>query len=255
MKKLIFFIIIVFAFLGCQRKQSLQLVLIAGQAQGTYYAVSYYDLKGIDYQIQIDSLLDKFDMTASMWEPNSIISSINNNDTNVILNNVFVEIFKKAFEVSEKTDGAFDITVGPLINVWGFGTKDRSKTNQAMIDSLLTLVNYKAVRILNNKFIKDNHAIHIDFNAIAQGYSVDLVAKFLESKAIKNYLIDIGGEVLGKGKKSDGNYWRVGIEKPSNNSSQRELEAKVFLQNKALATSGSYRKFYIGFFTFFAFKG
>ncbi len=245
MKKLIFFIIIVFTFFGCQKKQSMQLVRFAGEAQGTYYAISYYDKNAIDYQPQIDSLLNEFDMTASMWEPNSIISSINNNDTAIILNNVFIEIFNKSFEVSEKTNGAFDITVGPLINVWGFGSKDRSKITQALIDSLIPLINYKAVRLINNKLIKDNSAIHIDFNAIAQGYSVDLLANFLESKGIKNYLIDIGGEVLGKGKKADGSFWRVGIEKPSNNNNQRELEAKVSLHNKALATSGSYRKFYI----------
>ena len=245
MNKLIFLIIIAFTFFGCHEKQSVQLKRFAGQAQGTYYAISYYDKNAVDYQIQIDSLLNEFDMTASMWEPNSIISAINNNDTGIILNNAFIEIFNKAFEVSEKTNGAFDITVGPLIDVWGFGTKDRSKITQVLIDNLLPLINYKAVRLKNNKLIKDNPAIHIDFNAIAQGYSVDLLANFLESKGIKSYLIDIGGEVFGKGKKADGSYWRVGIEKPSNNSEQRELEAKVFLHNKALATSGSYRKFYI----------
>jgi FAD:protein FMN transferase len=245
MNKLIFLIIIAFTFFGCHEKQSVQLKRFAGQAQGTYYAISYYDKNAVDYQIQIDSLLNEFDMTASMWEPNSIISAINNNDTGIILNNAFIEIFNQAFEVSEKTNGAFDITVGPLIDIWGFGTKDRSKITQVLIDSLLPLINYKAVRLKNNKLIKDNPAIHIDFNAIAQGYSVDLLANFLESKGIKSYLIDIGGEVFGKGKKADGSYWRVGIEKPSNNSEQRELEAKVFLHNKALATSGSYRKFYI----------
>jgi len=245
MRSLILSIIIIFVIFGCQEKKSLQLIRIAGQTQGTYYAISYYDKNAFDYQIQIDSLLIEFDMTASMWEKKSIISAINNNDTSVILNDVFIEIFNKAYEVSEKTNGAFDITVGPVINVWGFGTKDRSKIDQSLIDSLLPLVNYKALKIVGNELTKDKPEINIDFNAIAQGYSVDLLSKFLESKGIKSYLIDIGGEVFGKGKKADGSYWRVGIEKPSNNSSQRELEAKVFLHNKALATSGSYRKFYI----------
>ncbi len=119
------------------------------------------------------------------------------------------------------------------------------KVDKHIIDSLLPLINYKAVSLSNRKIIKENPGIQFDFNAIAQGYSVDLVAGFLKTKGIENYIVDIGGEVVARGKKSDGSLWRVGIEKPTKTkNSERTLKAIVTLENKSLATSGSYRKYY-----------
>jgi thiamine biosynthesis lipoprotein len=148
-------------------------------------------------------------------------------------------------QISEKTDGAFDFTIGPLVNAWGFGFKGKMKMDSAVVDSLRKLVNYKTVRIVDGKIYKDEKGVQFDFNAIAQGYAVDVLGQYLEGKGIRNYLIDIGGEVLGKGGKPDGQFWIVGIENPTTDSlSERTLNSKVYLKDRALATSGSYRKYY-----------
>jgi len=148
-------------------------------------------------------------------------------------------------KISEETDGAFDVTVGQLVNAWGFGFESRTKLDQHKVDSLLMYIGYKTVKLVDGKIIKNNPLTKIDFNAVAQGYSVDVLAKFLENKGIKDYLIDVGGEVLGRGNKPDKNLWMVGVEKPAKNAGdERILEAKVKLKDKALATSGNYRKYY-----------
>jgi thiamine biosynthesis lipoprotein len=245
MRKIFIFLFLVVALIACNHNESLKLVKFNGEAQGTYYAITYYDKSGTNYQIQFDSILDAFDHCASLWDTNSIISLVNKNDTSVILDEYFIDIFKKSMQVSEDTKGAFDVTVGQLVNAWGFGYTSRSKLDKQKVDSLLQFVGYKTVKLLNGKIVKENSDTHIDYNAIAQGYSTDVLSKFLESKGIHNYLIDVGGEVLGKGKKEDNSLWTVGIEKPAKNAEdERMLEAKVKLENRALATSGNYRKYF-----------
>ncbi|MCH7859882.1 MAG: FAD:protein FMN transferase [Candidatus Marinimicrobia bacterium] len=148
--------------------------------------------------------------------------------------------------MAERTDGAFDPTVAPLVNAWGFGfTEGASDVDSAMIDSILNYVNYKLVRLENHKIAKDKPGVMLDFNAIAQGYTVDVLADFLESKGIDNYLIELGGELKARGKNQDEKWWKIGIDKPVENINEREIEAVIELKNKALATSGSYRKFYV----------
>jgi thiamine biosynthesis lipoprotein len=223
----------------------LEKVQFMGETQGTYYAVTYFDRQGRDFQPQVDSLLHEFDLSVSMWVPESIISRINDNDSATLPDEWFRDIFLKAIEVSEETGGAFDFTVGPLVNAWGFGFKSRIPLDSAKVDSLRSLVNYRMVRLYDGRIIKDNPSLQFDFNAIAQGYSVDLLGKYLEEKGVQNYLVDIGGEVLGKGSKPGRKPWTVGIENPAADSTaKRTLNAKVRLANKAMATSGNYRKYY-----------
>ncbi len=244
MKKLLFLILTGLLF-SCNNQEKMQKVKFSGEAQGTYYVVTYFDSENRNLQPQIDFLLDAFDNSVSIWIPNSIISRINNNDTEVEVDDWFRGNFMLSKDVFEKTGGAFDPTVGPLVNAWGFGFTDRMKVDSAIVDSLLQLVGLDRVRIDGNIVVKEDKRIQFDFNAVAQGYSVDLVGELLESYGIDNYLIDIGGEVLGHGVKSDGSAWKVGIEKPKDNASYGEgLKAIVKLKNRALATSGSYRKFY-----------
>ena len=229
---------------SCNDSTSLKQVKLSGETQGTYYAVTYYNSDGEIYQTDIEALLKDFDMTASMWVENSIISKINRNEQ-VLMNDDFRILFEMSKEVYKKSNEVFDPTVGPLVNAWGFGFTDRMKVDQHVVDSLLPLIGFEKVKLENNTIIKEYPGIQFDFNAIAQGYSVDLVAKLLEEKGIENYLIDIGGEVLGKGSKPKNEPWKVGIEKPSDNASYgQELKAIVILNDKALATSGNYRKFY-----------
>lgn len=239
------FTIILLLFSSCQPAEKHQRFLITGEAQGTSYKIIYYATDMVFTQSQADSLLDAFDMIASSWEENSIISRINRNDSTVEADADFINIFKLSQRISEATDGAFDITVGPLVNAWGFGFRNKTEMDAHVVDSLLPLVGYKAVKLAGNKIVKDNPAIQIDYNAIAQGYSVDWVAGFLMNKGIKNFLVEIGGEVLAHGSKPGAAQWVVGIEKPAANADAPQiLEATVALTNRALATSGNYRKFY-----------
>lgn len=225
--------------------QSDTLVKFTGETQGTYYAVTYFAKDGKNYQLGIDSLLHDFDLSVSMWLPQSIISKINRNEPDVVADGHFLGNYELSKKVYEKTDGAFDPTVTPLVNAWGFGFKDRMHVDKKMVDSLLPLVGFDQVKLVDNKVVKNDSRIQFDFNAVAQGYSVNLVVNFLKSKGVKACLVDIGGEVMAYGKKPEGSSWKVGIEKPKDNAAYGEgLKAIVKLENKALATSGSYRKFY-----------
>ena len=230
---------------SCSQKKEPVLIKIGGETQGTYYAITYFADDSINFQSSIDSLLHRFDSTASSYVPYSIISRFNNNDPLVRADEMFTVIFRKAMEVSEKTQGAFDITVGPLVNAWGFGFSNRLKMNQHKVDSLLPLVGYHKVTLDNGKLIKTDPRIKVDYDALAQGYSVDVVAAFLDSKGVKSYLIDIGGEVFAHSTKPGGEKWSVAIELPTKTSEdERKIQAVVNLQDMAISTSGSYRKYY-----------
>lgn len=236
------FVVLIF-LISCNKPE--KKIMFQGQAQGTYYAITYFDQEARDFQPQIDSILRAFDLSVSMWVPESIISRINKGDSLVEPDEWFTDIFNRSVEISEKTGGAFDFTVGPLVNAWGFGFKGKMKMDSTLVDSLRSLVDYRAVKLENGKIKKAKQGIQFDFNAIAQGYSVDVLGKYLESKGLSKYLIDVGGEVLGKGLKPDGTEWIVGIENPAADSlSERTLNSRVKLNGKALATSGNYRKYY-----------
>ena len=244
--KIIYCFLIISGLFACNRSETLKQVKFNGSAQGTYYAVTYYDAQGRNLQNEIENLLNEFDLVASMWVENSIISKVNRNEPDVDVGEIFTALFEMSKNVNAESDGAFDPTIGPLVNAWGFGFTDRMKVDQHVVDSLLPFIGFDKVSLEEFKIVKSDPHIQFDFNAIAQGYSVDLVGKFLEEKGIQNYLIDIGGEVLGKGKKPSGESWKLGIEKPADNAKYGEgLKAIVYLNNKAMATSGNYRKFYV----------
>jgi thiamine biosynthesis lipoprotein len=245
MKKLAFLSIIVFLIVSCTPRTTFHKISFSGMAQGTYYAITYFDTLNRNFQPQVDSLLDAFDMSVSIWKPNSIISKVNRGEKGVRCDENFIETYTLARKIAEESGGAFDYTVGPLVNAWGFGFEDRQKVDQALVDSLLPLIDFRSVRLVDSCVVMDKEGMQFDFNAVAQGYSVDLVGKFLASKGIENYLVDIGGEILAIGEKPAEGLWKVGIEKPSENEySDRTLEATIGLKDKALATSGNYRKFY-----------
>lgn len=244
MKVLFPILAFIILFTGCNsRKKSL--IKVEGNAQGTTYHISYLSDDDVNYKTAIDSLLKEIDSSMSTWLSGSIISRINDDDNSVIADQYFIDVFNKSFEVSEKTDGLFDITVGPLVNTWGFGYSKKATHDSTTIDSLLHFVGYKMLKLEGRKIIKSKPGIKLDFNAIAQGYTVDVLANYLESKGIDNYLVEVGGELKAKGKKENES-WKVGIDKPDERAmSERKLEAVIDLNNKALATSGNYRKFYI----------
>jgi FAD:protein FMN transferase len=221
-------------------------IKINGRTQGTTYSITYFDKKQRNFQTDIDKLLSDFSSSLSSYDSTSVLSRVNRNDPDVSIDNYFKVCFDRSMEISQNTDGAFDITVGPLVRAWGFGNKRKSKVDSTVIDSLLNFVGYRMVECKEGKIIKKDQRVTLDFNAIAQGYSVDVVSQFLGSKGIKNYLVEIGGEVFAKNTKPNGDQWKVGIEQPENNpNSSNPLMAIVKLKNKALSTSGNYRKFYI----------
>ncbi len=230
---------------GCNHRSQEQKIQFTGQAQGTYYVITYFANDTLVYQHEIDSLLVNFDQIASIYQKQSLISQINRNEIDEVADHYFIEIFKLAGRISEETEGAFDITVGPLVNAWGFGFKNRMDMDQHKVDSLMEFVGYRGIRLENNKIIKDHPNTQIDFNAIAKGYAIDVVGGFLESRGIRNYLVDIGGEALAKGTKPGKQKWVIGIEQPSEEpTSERSLKATIQIENKAVATSGNYRRFY-----------
>jgi thiamine biosynthesis lipoprotein len=242
---LMFRILILTFLTSCKGGKELKPYKITGAAQGTYYSITYYSGSSENLQPAVDSLFSHFDQSVSSYVPGSLLSRLNRNDTSAVADDIFETIFRKGMDVSALTAGAFDITVGPLVNAWGFGFSKREKMDQAMVDSLLPLIGYQKVKLSKGHLIKSDSRMHIDFDAIAQGYTSDWLGQFFDSKGIKNYLIDVGGEVLGKGCKPDGRLWSVAIEMPAKSAEdERKIQAILSLENKAISTSGSYRKYY-----------
>ncbi|HUX54142.1 MAG TPA: FAD:protein FMN transferase [Williamwhitmania sp.] len=243
MKRYLLLAVLGITAIACSRSK--HYITIRGFAQGTTYSMAYADSANRNLQPQIDSLLAEFDTSCSTYNPKSIITRINNNDTTVRADKFFTGVFNLSRKVWENTNGAFDITIGPLTEAWGFGFKKRMKLDSAKVDSLKRLVGMDKVYIENGRVIKADPRMFIDVDADAQGYSVDVVAKYLESKGIRNYMIEIGGEVYAKGVNHKGVPWVIGIDKPVDNALPGDdLQILVGLSGKAVATSGNYRKFY-----------
>ena len=241
MKKTIIFVIGLLVLSSCGTQP--EKIVLQGLAQGSYYAVTYYDEQGRDFQHEIDSIFHAVDMSVNLWEENSVISKVNRNEE-VVLDDIFIDNFNIAQEAAKLSDGYFDPTISPIVAAWGFSYKTGDTITPLLIDSLKQLVNYRNIRIENGKVIKAFPDMKLDFNAIAQGYTSDLIAGFLESRGIKNYLVDTGGEIMAKGAKPNGKPWIVGIEKPADHwDSEQVVQTRVALRDKGLVTSGSTRKY------------
>jgi FAD:protein FMN transferase len=224
--------------------QPLQQVTFRGAIFGTYYSVAYYSPNGRNYQAEVDSFFKEFNRSVSYYDPNSVISRINRNETDRA-DEYFIEVLKRSLEVAEITSGAFDPTVSPLVNAWGFGFEERSEPSNARIDSLRRVIGYQRVGINGNRIIKEIPEIQFDFNAIAKGYAADLAGQLLQSKGIKTYMVEIGGDLVARGLKPDGTAWRIGLEEPAADmEAPQQWAFLVEMHDKAVATSGNYRKYY-----------
>ncbi len=220
-----------------------QRIVLQGLAQGSYYAVTYFDEENRNFQPEIDSIFHAVDMSVNLWVDSSIISKVNRNE-DVTLDSIFIDNFNIAQEAARLSDGYFDPTISPIVAAWEFSYKNGDSITPQLIDSLKQLVNYRKICIENGKVIKENPNMKLDFNAIAQGYTSDLIAAFLESRGIKNYLVDTGGEIMARGSKPNGQPWIVGIEKPAENwDSEQVVQTRIALRDKGLVTSGSTRKY------------
>ena len=240
-------LVIIFAFIFYSPfKKQKEYIHNEGKAQGTYYSATYLQPEGKDLQPEIEKLFKEFDLSLSTYNPNSIISKINKNDDSVKTDIYFETMFEAARKVSENTNGAFDITVAPLVNAWGFGFGNHERIKAPDIQKLLPLVGYQKIRLVNHKLIKENPEMMIDASAIAQGYSADLIAQLFEKNNCENYMIDIGGEIVCKGVNPKGELWRIGVDKPVDDpeNSNSELQTIISVSNVGLTTSGNYRQFY-----------
>ncbi|MDY8138793.1 FAD:protein FMN transferase [Aquimarina sp. 2201CG5-10] len=240
--------ITVFVLLGflisCKPDPELQLNYADGEAFGTTFSIQFIDNEKKDFSKSYDSLITVINASMSTYIKDSDISRINQGDTTITIDHHFKNVFTTSKKIYEQTQGAFDPTIGVLVNAWDFGPKGRVVSLDSLkIDSLLVSVGLDKVRLTDGTIVKDNPNTFIDFNALAKGYAVDVFADFIEEKGFENYLVEIGGEIRGKGsnlvKKKP---WKIGVEDPNFDDTQSYSKI-ISLQDEAMATSGSYRKF------------
>ncbi|MDR1984777.1 MAG: FAD:protein FMN transferase [Prevotellaceae bacterium] len=246
MKKISFLIILlIFVSVSCNNNKEKKYISVSNKALGTFYNITYLDENQKNLQSEIDSLLDKFNMSLSAYNPNSIISKINQN-IDVDIDEYFEKVFLKAKYFYEITDGAFDISASSLFSAWGFGFGNKEKITPQLIDSLKQFVGMEKINLVDGKIIKSDNRVNINANALAKGYAVDVVADFLISQGIKNFLVEIGGEIVAAGKNKNNEKWKIGIDKPfdGNLNPGENIIHTIELTNKAIATSGNYRQFY-----------
>ena len=210
---------------------------------GTTYHITYQCDSDLTQSIKTELL--KVDASLSPFNKESVITAINENK-DVSPDEMFKEVFSLAMDISKETDGAFDITVAPLVNAWGFGFKNGSQPSHHQVDSLLQLVGYKKVSMADGKVKKQNPRIMLDCSAIAKGYGTDRVARLLRNRGVQNYMVEIGGEVVTSGVNPERLPWKIGVTKPTDDSlnTGHELQTILNLTDKAMATSGNYRNFY-----------
>jgi thiamine biosynthesis lipoprotein len=244
MKKLAYLGVLLGLILACNSQPEYFLVKTSGPTQGTSYNISYVEKEGKDYREAIDSILLVIDRSMSLWVQSSTIYRLNAGDT-VQLDQHFKNVLAASIAMSKKTDGAFDITIAPLVKAWGFGPDERLQLDSAKVDSLLALVGYTRLKFDGSNLTMPK-GMQLDMNAIAQGYTVDVLSSFLESKGILNYLVEVGGEVRARGKNATEQVWSVGVDKPNENfNPENRFQVIVSLDSAALATSGNYRKFWV----------
>ncbi|QTE24092.1 FAD:protein FMN transferase [Polaribacter cellanae] len=229
---------------SCENEIKNEDFTLKGFVFGTTYKITYLDAPK-NYQKSIDSLFRLVNKSVSTYMPKSDISKINSGDTTVIVDKYFKEIFKKSKRIYKETNGFFDPTVGNLVNAWGFGPKkEKNDLTKEEIVKQMKLVGLDKVDVLNNKVVKQDPAIYLDFNSIGKGFGIDVIARFLESKHISNYLVEIGGEIRAKGTKKKGKPWVIKLVDPIKSNSNAGYKI-LNLSNKSMATSGNYRKFRI----------
>lgn len=232
------------------------LVLTACTNQKQYFEESgsvFHTIYHVKYEAselltdKIDAEFQKFNLSLNPFNPNSIISKVNQNEP-VEADDWFIEVFNKAKEVSDHSEGVFDITCAPLVNLWGFGFSKMDSITPEMIDSIKQFVGYRKVKLDGRKVVKEDPRILLNCSAIAKGYASDIIARLLEREGVKNYMVEIGGEVTMKGVNQNGNCWRIGINKPEDDSTgiRNDIEEVVQLCKKGgVATSGNYRNYYV----------
>ncbi|MCE7040764.1 FAD:protein FMN transferase [Dyadobacter sp. CY312] len=218
--------------------QSIPMVSVNGKAQGTTYNIKYFDTEKRNFKIQIDSILTDFDKSLSLYRDDSELSLFNRSHAIKFTTPYFYPVLAKSKEVYEATNGMFDPTILPLTEAYGFGANGKNQNAKLAVDSALKLIGFNQIEFDSISVQKSKENVRLDFNGIAQGYSVDVISRFLEQKNIKCYMVEIGGEIVCKGTKNDDKPWITGIDNPLTPGS---LYATVTLTDKAMTTAGNYR--------------
>jgi thiamine biosynthesis lipoprotein len=217
-----------------------------GFAQGTSYSIKYFSEGGLDYQNEIDSIFIVVDKSMSSYFPNSLISKLNNGERDLKLDSHFIQVFSKFKFIAGQTDGLFDCSIYPIMQFWDFDNFGETSIDTFKIKEILQFVGYQNMNLNADNTLDMPIQFMLDFNSIAQGYTVDVISSFLDSMNMPSYLVEVGGEVRASGVNTQNKFWRIGIDKPSKFPDAKDrFQVVVELDNKSLATSGNYRKFYI----------
>ncbi len=246
--KLLFFLLLSLGFMFLSSCKQKKFFFNEGIAFGTTYHITYNGTE--DLQKEMEAEMEKFNTSLSTYSTTSTISRFNQSGTepfDLSKDPWMLKMVQESLHFSELSNGAFDITVGPLVDLWGFGPKAKSDPTQAKIDSIKAFVGYKLLKLENNQLTKLDSRMQLDCGAIAGGYASDIIAEFLQKQGIKDYMVEIGGEVVLHGRNPDGNKWRIGINKPvdDSTSTNNDIEKRLLITDKALSTSGNYRSFYV----------
>ena len=245
--RLVFAFIVVTTCLFAKTDKTPKEFIISGTAQGTTYSLRYYAQDGIITKHQVDSILDVIDSSLSIYKPYSLINKFNQSTTGIRIDKHFVNVVNASLKTYNATNGAFDITVAPLVEAWGFATKHIDKVPDSMqIITLRSCVSSDNLLLVGDSLVKKKPCVKIDVNGIAQGYSVDVVAAFIEQHNVKNYLFELGGEIRVSGRKlPSGELMKIGIESPGDDEMEPGIMQTVLqVDEGAVTTSGNYRKYY-----------
>ncbi|MEO1021254.1 MAG: FAD:protein FMN transferase [Bacteroidota bacterium] len=237
-------VVLILVSSGCNRTP--HLVENTGNAQGSTYQIKYVTTRNVDFGEDIKTIFRDIDLSMSTWVSNSVISQVNEGGTWVEADPMFMEVLDRSLEIARESDGDFDPTVGPLVRLWGFWfDEQKTQVTDDQVTAALELVGFEQVEIEGNKVrIPENRTI--DFNAIAQGYTVDYIAEFLESNGIDRYMVEVGGEVRARGLNDKNSVWVIGVDKPQDTiDTEDRFQFILKLENAAIATSGNYRKFWV----------
>ncbi|MDR6301267.1 FAD:protein FMN transferase [Mesonia maritima] len=246
MKKIIFTLFLTALIFSCTEDKS-EVTTVSGNALGTTFHIKYFSTIDFDVETKVDSVFEAVNKSMSTYLANSDISKINKGDSTIQVDHMFREVFQLSKKINKKTKGYFDPTVGNLVNFYGFGADKISLPTEKTHDSLMNYVGLEKINLTENNYIKkENPQIYLEFNAIGKGYAVDRLSKMFENEKVKNYLVEVGGEIRASGKNLENEQlWRVGIDDPQQDETERSIAKIVSLNNTALATSGNYRKFRI----------
>ncbi len=239
-------VLLLFLTFSCAEKQEPKLVVNTGNAQGSTFQVRYLTTSNQNFEEDINTILRNIDQSMSTYLPGSLISQLNSGDVELVIDDHFRKVLDRALEISEETEGDFDPTVGALVSLWGFGFEEiRTDVDTEMIEAALEKTGHDKIRYAGGR-VSLPEGMSLDFNALAQGYTVDVIAEHLEAKGIKHYMVEVGGEVRTLGVNEKGNLWRIGIDKPRPEiDNESRFQVIVEMENNALATSGNYRKYWV----------